>query len=130
MRFQRLGPRLTKVFAPLFLKSGCFLRLYDLRRGGAGQAGICKQAAVIRAHLKPLKLASGFFANAVNINFRKKYGSCYVNEWREALPNREILVPSDSWMLDGDACEVCQGIYQYIMADDILEAEREPVIET
>jgi hypothetical protein len=113
------------------------LRLYDVRaiflrkrRADAISDEVEGLAAVIRAHFKPLKLAMGFFANAVNINFRKKYGSCYVNEWLEALPNREILVPSDSWMLDGDACAVCQRIYQYIMADDILEAEREPVIES
>jgi len=98
------------------------------------EEAICSEveslAAIIREHMKPLKLARGFFANAVNATFRKKYESCFFNHWLNDLPIREVFVPSDTWMLEGDAVETCEHIYQHIMTGDILEAERRSLVLT
>ncbi len=56
---------------------------------------------VIRAHVKPLKLAGGYFEQSVNASFREKYESCWFKAFLGESPEREILIPSDKWMLDG-----------------------------
>jgi hypothetical protein len=80
--------------------------------------------------MKPLKLAGGFFANAVHRAFRKKYEACFFNDLLDDLPDGEILIPSDNWMLERDALKACQHIYQHIMAGDILESERRVPVRT
>jgi Sulfotransferase domain len=73
-------------------------------------------AGVIREHTKSLKLTGKFFEESVSATFKKKYESCLLNKPFGAFPDREVRVPSDSWMLTGDAIAVCERIYQHIMA--------------
>ncbi len=103
------------------------------RRSPAIRQDVESLSAVIHEHmkpLKPLKLTGAFFANAVKAAFKKKYEACFVNEFMDELPDREIVVPSDNWMLQKDAARWCEKIYRHIMAGDILESERRVVIST
>jgi sulfotransferase family protein len=98
------------------------------RRADAISVEVEDLASVIRDHMKPVELAGGFFANAVNAAFRKTYGPCFLNELPAELPNREVLVPSDNWMLERDSLKACEHIYQYIMSGEALESERQVVV--
>jgi hypothetical protein len=97
------------------------------RRSATIRHDVESLSGVIHEHmkpLKPLKLSGAFFANAVKAAFRRKYEACFVNDFVDELPDREIVVPSDNWMLQKDAVRRCENIYRHIMADDILESER------
>jgi len=76
-------------------------------------------AAAIRSQMKPLRLSGGFFEHSVIAAFRKKYEACFFNELRDQLPDREIFVPSDTWMLTGRAVAACERIYQHILSGDV-----------
>jgi hypothetical protein len=76
-------------------------------------------ATIIRTQMKPLNLAGGFFEQSVITAFRKEYESCFLSIPLGRLPNRELLVPSDTWMLQPDAREASDRIYKYVMTGDI-----------
>jgi len=92
-----------------------------LRKKGANaiRSEVERLTAMVREHMKPLKLNGGFFEHSVNANFRKRYESCFFNELPDNMPNHEVLVSGDSWMLKGDALEGCKDIYHYIMTGDV-----------
>ncbi len=76
-------------------------------------------AAAIRAQMKPLKLSGGFFEHSVIAAFKKKYESCFFNDLRDQHLDRELLVPSDTWMLTGRAVAACERIYQHVLSGDV-----------
>ncbi len=76
-------------------------------------------AAAIRHQMKPLRLTGGFFEHSVIAAFRKKYEGCFLNVLRDQLPDRELLVPSDTWMLTGRAVAACERIYQHVLSGDV-----------
>lgn len=76
-------------------------------------------AAAIRHQMKPLRLTGGFFEHSVIAAFRNKYESCFLNVLRDQLPDRELLVPSDTWMLTGRAVAACERIYQSVLSGDV-----------
>jgi hypothetical protein len=96
------------------------VRVLFLRKKGesAIRSEVERLTAMVREHMKPLKLSRGFFQRAVNARFKKRYEPCFYNELPENMPNREVLVVSDSWMLEGDALEACKDIYHFVMAGE------------
>src|ERR1700733_2634979 len=99
------------------------------RKERAIQGEVEALAAVIRDHMKPLRLDGSPFVKSVNTAFIRKYGSCLFNRPLDELPSRELLVPRDSWMLQRVAVDACERIYQYILAGDVLDSERGDVAE-
>jgi hypothetical protein len=67
----------------------------------------------IRAHMKPVRIAGGFFEKAVSAAFRTKYEARFFNQPSETPPERELLVASDTWLLQGTPS--CERIYQYLI---------------
>jgi hypothetical protein len=75
--------------------------------------------SAIRAHIKPLRFADGFFDKSVQASFKNKYSSRFFNNLLAEHPDREVLIPSDNWILKEDALEVCKRIYQHIVTGDL-----------
>jgi len=67
---------------------------------------------LIREHMRPLKIAGGFFEKAVSTAFRAKYEGRFVNQPSAAPPERDLLIASDSWLLQG--LPACERIYQHL----------------
>jgi hypothetical protein len=70
----------------------------------------------IQSCMKPFRLSGGFFTGAVRTSFRKKYESCSANGFSAGSSGRELLIPSDGWMLQEDARRACEHILDYILA--------------
>jgi len=73
--------------------------------------------ALIREHMKPLRIAGGFFEKSVSAAFKAKYESRYFNSPSDASADRELMIASDSWMLRGAA--LCERIYGHLMTGDL-----------
>ncbi len=72
--------------------------------------------SLIREQMKPLRIAGGFFEKSVSAAFKTKYESRYFNTPSEVSADRELMIPSDSWMLRGAAH--CERIYEHLVTGD------------
>jgi hypothetical protein len=88
------------------------------KKATAIRSKVERLTAMVREHMKPLKLNGAFFEHTINASFRKRYETCFLNEWPGNMPKREVLVASENWMLEGDALEACKDIYHYIMTGE------------
>jgi hypothetical protein len=93
---------------PLFLRK---------RNAPAIRAEISYIAAVIRLHLKPLRI-SGSFVQSVNAVVSSNYASSFHGDAIQTSPFRELLASNGDWLLDKDASAACERVYQYITAGD------------
>jgi hypothetical protein len=75
--------------------------------------------ASIREHMKPLHFEDGFFEKLVMDAFSTNYEQCLYNKTLGKYADRKVLVPSDTWMLSGDAVAGCERIYQHIISGDV-----------
>jgi len=76
-------------------------------------------SAAIRNHMKPVKFAGGFFEKSVLDVFKKRYEACFFNSEIGEIPDREVSVPSDNWMLKSDILGTCERVYQHVMSGDV-----------
>jgi len=73
--------------------------------------------AIVRAHLKSVKIAGGFFEKAVGTAFRAKYESRYLNRPYDVQPERDLQVADDVWLIRG--APYCERIFDHLMSGDV-----------
>ena len=89
------------------------------RRESAIAGDVEKLAAMIRDQMKPLRVTGGFFEKTVSASFKASYESCFFNKVSDESPDRKVMIPSDSWMLNENAVKTCEHIYEHIMTGDV-----------
>jgi sulfotransferase family protein len=97
------------------------IRTLFLRKKGAEdiRGDVERLVTVIHEQMKPLRLSGSFFENSVIAGFRKEYESCFLNNLLDRSADKELLVPSDTWMLRGECLGVSEQIYAHIMSGDV-----------
>ena len=83
------------------------------------RGAVDKLSAMINEYKKPLTLGGGFFEKSISTDFRKKYASNFINQLSDDLPKREVMVPSDNWILTNDAHILCEDIFRQIAAGEL-----------
>jgi hypothetical protein len=73
--------------------------------------------ALIRKHMKPLRIGGGFFEKSVSAAFRAKYEGRYFNRPSDSSAERELSVAGDGWLLTG--APLCERIYEHVMSGDV-----------